>query len=81
MCEGIIDFEYLRMLFSLKYDEQDRAILPGEYLDDCVHIALEKADNRRDWVVFDYLMFKYELVLKKHIEKCGDVFTWNFRER
>ena len=75
------DLDFIQTLFSLEYDEQDRNVLPQEYLAQSVHIALELADNREDWVVFDYLMLKHEEVLKKHIEKCGEIFTWNFRNR
>ena len=76
-----IDYGFIHKLMSLEYDEHDRKVLPREYLDLSVHIAMERADMRENWKVFDYLMSKYGEVLSKHIELCGPIFTWNHKSR
>jgi hypothetical protein len=53
--------------------------IPKNYRDLSLHIALERADLNRDWVVFKKLYQFNPVFLKFHLDSTTSVFNYNYK--
>ena len=72
-------FEIIPKLRGLQWTDADRAVLDKRYTDVSVHIALERADMRKDWPAFTYILNKSKPLLVAHLALTGCVFSYNFK--
>lgn len=54
--------------------------VPAHYKKLNLHIALEKADLKKDWQTFKTLFKLSPDVLMKHLEMTGDIFNYNYKK-
>ncbi len=68
----------LKNLYSVS-DKHKQLDIHNMYKSQPLHIALEKADLRKDWETFRKLFSVAPDILKTHIDLTSDVFNWNFK--
>ena len=57
-------------------DNRDK--IPNLYKNCSLHIALERADLNKDWVVFKELMKIDPKFLKMHLDATSSIFDYNY---
>lgn len=74
--------QFANMLKELEWTDIEILNLPEEYTNTMVHLAIEKADNKKDKKSFDLILngdgkLRKQLLLK-HIEKTKPCYIWNY---
>jgi hypothetical protein len=59
-------------------DNEEYRKLDKKYRDCSIHVALERADDDKNWIVFKTILKLDTLNLMKHIFMTKQVFTWNY---
>jgi len=57
---------------------ENRDKIPSLYKTCSLHIALERADLNKDWVVFKELMKIDPKFLKMHLDATSSIFDYNY---
>ena len=75
-------FTLSNSLFKLKWTDNDKSNLRDEYLNLSIHIALERADLKKDKKSFDLILntpdtYRRNLLLN-HLELTKDIFDYNY---
>lgn len=60
--------KYIEELYSLRWTQEDMQKLSREYTSNLVHLALERADMKKDEDAFRHILKKNARVLTRHIE-------------
>ena len=58
--------------------EHHKNKIPSSYRSYSLHIALEKADLKKDWVAFKEIIKIDSEFLKKHLYLTSDIFDYNY---
>lgn len=69
---------YLNMLNSNRYIHSNNINIPQNYRNLSLHIALEKADQNKDWIMFSKLYNISPQFLKFHLESTNVIFNYNY---
>ena len=75
-------FTLSNSLFKLEWTDNDKSNLRDEYLNLSIHIALERADLKKDKKSFDLILntpdtYRRNLLLN-HLELTKDIFDYNY---
>ena len=58
---------------------KDDNSIPEEYRNYSLHIALERADMKKDWDSFRKIYMKSPDFLKNHLKQTGIIFDYNYQ--
>lgn len=66
------------MIKNVRHLHKDRKEIPEIYKSKSLHIALEEADNREDWITFKKLYNLAPEFLDRHLKMLGEVIPFNY---
>lgn len=61
-----------------RYAHKDIQNIPEVYRNKSLHIALEYADIKKDWITFKKLLSLDPICLKRHLDITSAVFDYNY---
>ncbi len=61
-----------------RYIHKDMKDIPEIYRNKSLHIALEFADEKKDWITFKKLFSLDPICLKRHLDITSAVFDYNY---
>ena len=69
---------YLEIINANRFIHSENTDIPESYRKKSLHIALEMADNNKDWDTFSKLFRLSPEFLKYHLDSTSVVFNYNY---